>query len=276
MAKEDFCFTYYDGDAARDMAHMNRLERGGYGDIIIAQRKFGHLSLSLIKKILGNDFDQTWEAIEIILSKDEEGKFFISWLDNSVEKMKKHSAHQSENGKKGGRPKTQTKPNSNPNETQTPLKKKPLEDGNGYGYEDGNGIKEENFGKSENLLNGGEIIPTICRNWYAVFPSYTRDQRQDFPAVQKIIDFMQRQHDIDIGDATARDMIIATLQQIAENIRDDPKGFWVNKPIKSIANNIQEQYNKIKNPVQNGKRSTNLRNDLEAALNKRFAGKGQT
>ncbi len=39
MAKEDFCFTYYDGDAARDMAHMNRLERGAYTDVIISQRK---------------------------------------------------------------------------------------------------------------------------------------------------------------------------------------------------------------------------------------------
>lgn len=104
MAKEDFCFTYYDGDAARDMAHMNRLERGAYSDLIVSQRKFGHLRLSLIKKTLGNDFDDVWESLEIILKKDEEGKYYIEWLDNSVEKMKKQSCHQSNNGKKGGRP----------------------------------------------------------------------------------------------------------------------------------------------------------------------------
>ena len=44
MAKADFCFTYYDGDATRDMAHMNRLERGAYTDVVIQQRQRGHLS----------------------------------------------------------------------------------------------------------------------------------------------------------------------------------------------------------------------------------------
>ena len=56
MAKEDFCFTYYDGDAARDTTHMNRIERGAYHDLIISQRKFGHLTIDQVKKILGRDF----------------------------------------------------------------------------------------------------------------------------------------------------------------------------------------------------------------------------
>lgn len=104
MAKEDFCFTYYDGDAARDKAHLNRLERGAYDDIISAQRKFGHLTIAHIRKVLSSDFDSCWEALEWILKTDSEGKYFIDWVDESVNKKKAHSNHQAENGKEGGRP----------------------------------------------------------------------------------------------------------------------------------------------------------------------------
>ena len=75
MAK-DPAFLFYDGDACRDMAHMNRIERGAYMDILIAQLKFGRLSLDLIKKILGPDLENCWGAIEVTLSVDE-GAFYI-------------------------------------------------------------------------------------------------------------------------------------------------------------------------------------------------------
>ena len=175
MAKEDFCFTYYDGDAARDMAHMNRLERGAYQDITLSQRKFGHMKLSLIKKTLGNDFDTVWESLEIILKQDEEEKFYIEWLDTSITKMKKQSSHQSINGKKGGRPKANKNPNDNPNETQTDDKKKPLEDG--YG----NGDVSSSFEKSEKLL-----VPEMQKIWVQKFPKYFLEKEKDFPALQKI------------------------------------------------------------------------------------------
>lgn len=106
MAKEDFCFTYYDGDAARDMAHMNRLERGCYTDLIISQRKFGHLSAIQIKKVLSKDFDECWPAIELVLVQDEEGKFYIEWLENSIQKMRRQSKKQKDNvGKRLVKPK---------------------------------------------------------------------------------------------------------------------------------------------------------------------------
>jgi hypothetical protein len=150
MAKEDFCFTFYDGDAARDVAHMDRTERGGYFDLVISQRKFGKLSLDRIKKTLGKDFESIWESIEIVLSKDDEGFYFIEWLENSLAKMRKHSGFQSINGKKGGRP-AKNKPNENPNESElnpNESQKKPLgnENGNEYGNideEDKGGVGEK-------------------------------------------------------------------------------------------------------------------------------------
>lgn len=138
-----------------------------------------------------------------------------------------------------------------------------------------NGFVNDSFGKSENLLNSDLIIPTVCRNWYAKFPTYTKDQQEDFHAVGKMLGFMMRQHSItDVTDPEAKEKIIATIDAIAEEVAKE--AFWTNKPLKSIANNIQEFYNRIKNPIQNGKTNqpNNTRVDLQTAINKRF-GSGQ-
>jgi hypothetical protein len=162
VAKEDFCFTYYDGDAARDMAHMNRLERGGYGDIIVSQRKFGRLSLAFIKKTLGSDFDLIWEAIRVILKTDVEGNYYIEWLENSIQKMKRQSVKQSENGKKGGRPKADKNPTNNPNETQTQSQEKPLGNENGNEDENVNEGEERGVGEGEPfLIDATVFLPEI-------------------------------------------------------------------------------------------------------------------
>src|SRR6185436_10497627 len=100
MAKEDFCFTYYDGDAARDKAHMSRLERGAYDDLISAQRKRGHLSLDDIKKVLSKDFEECWPSLQWVLKIDSEQKYFIEWVDKSLEKMRSHSKKQKEKADK--------------------------------------------------------------------------------------------------------------------------------------------------------------------------------
>lgn len=131
MAKEDFCFTYYDGDAASDMQHMNRLERGAYSDLILFQRKIKkHLNVDQIRKVLGRDFEACWPAIELILKTDGDGGFFVEWLEKSEIKAKKHSRKQS--GNRAGKTKVEpdlTKQQPNVNQT------KPLGDGDGDGIE---------------------------------------------------------------------------------------------------------------------------------------------
>jgi hypothetical protein len=132
VAKEDFCFTYYDGDALRDMSHMDRLERGGYNDIVLQQRKFGRMTLDQIKKVLGKDFSTVWPSIELVL-KMEDGKYWIDWLENSIVKSKKHSKKQKGNIEK--RYQTDTKPIP---KTDLVI---PLGDGNGD--EDGSELKDK-------------------------------------------------------------------------------------------------------------------------------------
>lgn len=150
MAKEDFCFTYYDGDAARDTTHMNRLERGAYHDIVISQRKFGHLSLDQVKKILGRDFVECWPAVELIVKVDAEGKFFIEWLEMSIKKMRAHSKKQSQNVTKRYQNSTKPIPNE---QTVTPL-----EDGDG----NGDGIVIENK-KEREEKNDSRETPDFSR-----------------------------------------------------------------------------------------------------------------
>lgn len=150
MAKSDFCFTYYDGDATRDMAHMNRLQRGAYTDLVISQRKFGPLKIDQIKMVLGKDFEECWPAIELVMKKD--GEFFaLEWLSNSEALMKKSSRHQSENGKKGGRGNKSEKKESEikPNESQMYVEIKPLEDEDVI--KNGNDIEFKEKNESENF-----------------------------------------------------------------------------------------------------------------------------
>lgn len=93
MAK-DPAFLFYDGDAARDVSHMNRLERGAYFDLIQAQRKFGGYTMEQARKILGKDFDEVWPALELILSKTDDDKYFLEWVQNSIENRKEHAEKQ--------------------------------------------------------------------------------------------------------------------------------------------------------------------------------------
>lgn len=152
MAKEDFCFTYYDGDAARDMAHMTRLERGAYTDIIISQRKFGRLTLDQIRKILGRDFTEVWPAISLVMKEYDTAPLFagssqpklyaIEWVESSIERSKKHAHRQTENIKKRFKNPKVVIPDENlvlPKDNLVLPKQNlviPLEDGNGNEYVD--------------------------------------------------------------------------------------------------------------------------------------------
>jgi hypothetical protein len=93
---KDPAFLFYPGDAAEDVSHMNRLERGCYFDLIQAQKKFGPLPLSTIQKVLGKDFDSCWESIKMCLTYEKD-MYFISWLQDSIEKRKNYSASRAKN-----------------------------------------------------------------------------------------------------------------------------------------------------------------------------------
>lgn len=90
----DPAFLFYDGDAARDVSHMNRLERGCYLDLLQAQRKFGGYTVEQARKILGRDFEECWPALELILTKSEGDIYHIEWVTESTEKRRKNAETQ--------------------------------------------------------------------------------------------------------------------------------------------------------------------------------------
>lgn len=142
---KDPAFLFYDGDAARDVSHMNRLERGCYFDFLQAQRKFHVLSLEQIQKILGKDFDSCWPALEPVLSISE-GVYFIQWLRDSIEKREKHADKQRENAQRRWGDKGKENAKLMPNECQTDAK----------GHAKGMPLENENENKEDKEGFGGK------------------------------------------------------------------------------------------------------------------------
>lgn len=104
----DPAYLFYDADAAKDVAHMDRLERGAYFDILQAQRKFGPMALDVLQRILGKDFQACWPNIELILKKEDE-KYFIDWAYESSLKRKKYVDSRTKN-RMGGKAETPPPP----------------------------------------------------------------------------------------------------------------------------------------------------------------------
>lgn len=95
MATKDPAYLFYPADASEDTQFMNRLERGCYFDLMKAHKKFPRYSIEMIKKVLGQDFESCWASIVTILKQDE-GGYFIEWVDNSIERRKQFSKAQTE------------------------------------------------------------------------------------------------------------------------------------------------------------------------------------
>lgn len=243
-----------------------------YGKILLKQKhkQSGNQILNFAKVVAKNlpyDTEVVYNALVELLEENVlflEGDFLIQ---KRMVKDYEISEKRAIAGKNGGT-KTQLKTKK--------FAKAKVEANTESENEDEDENENRNFGKSENLLNGDAVIPTMAREWYAKFPTYTRDQDQDFQALGRILGFMTKQHSIaDVSNPATKILVVDTFKAIAEEVAKE--NFWINKPLKSIANNIQEFYNRIKNPITNGRtknQSGNLRADVQEALNKRF-GSGQ-
>lgn len=96
MAGRDPAFLYYDADVALDVAHMNRLEKGCYLDLVQLYRRYHGYTMVQIRYILGNDFDAVWNALSLVLVLDDD-KYHIQWLRNSLENKAERNKKQKEN-----------------------------------------------------------------------------------------------------------------------------------------------------------------------------------
>lgn len=272
-------FSFYVNDFEGGTRHMTDAELGCYMRLLIAQFNRGGFLPNDLKFLsrFSTSFQESWpivkEKFSVVGTQLQNQR-----LEKEVTKRKTFINKQSENGSKGGRPK---KPKENPDQSQTETQKKPLGNGNGKG--NGSGI-----GEGQGNLEGGAgeenfIVPQMCQLWYENFPTYTKDQEKDFDGMGKMLQFLFKQAPSprDISDSDFQIKTLNTLQLIADQVNREP--FWVNKPIKSIANHVQEFFNKIKNPIDAKQPNSSQRQQPEdlfagvaAVRAKSRAAKGQT
>jgi hypothetical protein len=120
--------------------------------------------------------------------------------------------------------------------------------------------QEQDFGKSENLFSSPSLVPQMQQLWVTTFPAYTQDKELDFPALRAIAGFIFKNsgNKNGFGNNDLEIKALNTFQLIADQVNREP--FWVNKPLSSISKNIQEFYNKIKNPINGTDKSETGRN----------------
>lgn len=113
------------------------------------------------------------------------------------------------------------------------------------------------------------IIPQMWACWKRNFPSYTADKKNDFPALGSILRFMiDQSHMNDPTEPDTQIVVLNSLQAVADIVKKEE--FWKSKPLKSIANNIQEFANKLKNgdPKSTGKDARRKR--INERVNERY------
>lgn len=147
--------------------------------------------------------------------------------------------------------KTLQRPSKDPNEGLT----SPISNSNSNSKGNSNSQSNSNspLGKSENpLFHSKSLTGQMIEVWIGTFPSYTKDPTLDLPALKNIADFIfdQAGHKNAYGDTDKEISCLNTFQLIADQVNREP--FWQNKALKTIGGHIQEFYNKIKNPLQNG------------------------
>lgn len=218
MAKEDFCYTYYDGDAARDKAHMTRLERGAYDDIISAQRKRGRLSILDIRRVLGADFEACFPSMEWVLIKDENEKYFIEWVEKSIKSMQENSARNKKRiqdywDKKKDEEDTGIIPRNN-HGIKTEL---PLVDGDVNEDEDVTVLVKEDEFKSK------KIIPLMWQTFIKYNPKYPGIYTNEVQSLANIAKYICQKEGLDFKrmvDYTPE--IIPIWEKISKQIPKDP------------------------------------------------------
>lgn len=88
------------------------------------------------------------------------------------------------------------------------------------------------------------LVKKILEIWYFEFPEYTRDVEKDRAAAEIIIGFLKQQYILASIQFTEESML-GSVRLIFQTVKEDE--FWKQKSLKSIANNLQEFINRIKN-----------------------------
>lgn len=114
MAK-DPAFLFYPGDWIVGTSFLTMEERGQYITLLALMHQHGRLTQERVGLIVGS----VSVSLKKKFSVDENGMWFNERLEEEIKKRGKFIDKQTVNGKKGGRPKTQIKPNYKPKNNPT-------------------------------------------------------------------------------------------------------------------------------------------------------------
>jgi len=125
---KDPSFPFYAQDFLVGTMELTLEEIGAYVKLLAIQWAKGKIPKKRLGFFLGSDWEKVWPSIKDKFIDD--GEFLYNQrLEEVREKRELFKQRQSDNGKKGGRPK-KPKPNNNPKESQLKPNKKPLESEN--------------------------------------------------------------------------------------------------------------------------------------------------
>jgi hypothetical protein len=273
MAK-DPAFLFYSKDWLQGTASMTKDEKGVYIDLLAHQHQDDDLPcdtkrLSRMVGLSEQDFLPIWEGIKtkfkpandnrlvnrkltgITTERSTKGlKNTITGYFASIIRLSNISDEKKAEVKKSFKiDDFITVPKENLTECLTEWFHGRLKSiGNGNANGDGNAnTNGSGFGKSENLY-APKLISQMHDLWKTSFPHYTENIQNDYPACREIAEFIFMTAGVKsgFGNTDAEIKVLNTFQAIADQVSKDH--FWANKPLKTISKNIQEFYNKIKNP----------------------------
>ena len=198
-----------------------------------------------IRAVLGKDFEACWYSLLVVLKKDGDC-FYIEWVENSIERMRKSSEKQSENARKRWEKEKSDFNAMAYNKDTTALKNytnaMPLE--NGYGYEQ-DSLKR---GEGEKLL-----VPQMLTVLKDHLPHYAVSPGRDFQPLYDIAAFLAEQ--IGAGPPLQNiGVVMAEWRKICQYL-SNPENFYHTKSLKTISTHIQEIFQRHEQPKRNSKKN---------------------
>lgn len=100
---------FYTSDFLTGVSNLTMEERGQYITLLMLQHQLGHLSKKTIDINVPNCSNDVLKKFQ----QDENGLYYQHRMEEETQKREKYVESRYNNGYKGGRPKTKTKPNNN-------------------------------------------------------------------------------------------------------------------------------------------------------------------
>lgn len=235
-------FKFYPNDFLGGVAYFTMQERGAYITLLCFQWDSGPIPKKRLGFLLGSDWESLWATISVKFEENEFSEVYNERLEDEREKSAQFIEKQILNGKKGGRPKTQSKPNPKP---KSQPKKKAFD--NGYG--NGNGIGNKGGA-------GGSLHPVNpdlmgfkgkCRVWLEDEKNYIWDQQDDFAIddLERKIKEVHRR----AGMPTDKEALYGTFIHLIEKLPE-----WVRENKFSL-DYINQKFNEVTNAINSNKQS---------------------